>query len=688
MKYLIAQPSLEVVAVNFSTVVFKNFKYNGKKYLSLFLCNCFTIAFLFILLDLKYNKDFIPYIQQDKSLNAVMVMVILIVILFAILFTSYSQGYFVRSRSKEFGVFLTLGMDKRELLLLIFIENMLITASALVLGLVSGTVLTKLFFVLTMKISRFEKLAHHYNLKSYVATAMLFLIIFVVVLISSVAFINRLDLTEVIKEGRKRDKLLKYHPSLLLSGIFALVISMLLIFYKVKEPYEQNIVRYLPLSTALCLSGTYLIISQLGNCILYFCRGSKRLYYNNLLFTNEIYYRFNRNKKIIFSCSILIGVIIFGLGLFYAFGEISVMSVDEMYPYDMSYAEVFGINNISKEKLQDIIEESKAEVAQSKELEFLLSNTYSHPYINNKNIDKKYLSLVSQKNLDEALFKSSIKAFNSSKLKNISVKKGEATLVKIEQSAKLSESFISTTFTINSDSTSYNLKCVNIITNELNFINLPLCNYMLVINDDEYEKVKNKDFIGNLHMITFKQWKKTDRLIYNLKAALKDENSKLSNKPKQLYSKDNSSFSLFSTIEMYNYRVKNSAFSNFISLFVSFLFLMASSLLLYFKIYTEFEEEKLKYIKLAKIGVSEAEFRSLIYKEFLLIFFAPLIFGAVAGYSYLFTMFKIMNFPIGFYLNSFYIFTIYFLFQIVYYYISSRKYVSVIISDFHNDYEL
>ena len=687
MKYLIAQPSLEVVAVNFSTVVFKNFKYNGKKYLSLFLCNCFTIAFLFMLLDLKYNKDFIPYIQQDKSLNAVMVMVILIVILFAILFTSYSQGYFVRSRSKEFGVFLTLGMAKRELLLLIFIENMLITTSALVLGLISGTVLTKLFFVITMRISKFEKIAHHYNLKSYVATAMLFIIIFAAVLISSVAFINRLDLTEVIKEGRKRDKLLKYRPGLLLSGTFALVISMLLIFYKVREPYEQSIVRYLPLSIALCLSGIYLIISQLGSCILYLCRGDKRLYYNNLLFTNEIYYRFNRNKKIIFSCSILIGVIVFALGLFYTFGEISVMSVDEMYPYDMSYAEVFGINNISKEKLQDIIEESKAEVAQSKELEFLLSNTYSHPLIANKNIDKKYISLVSQKNLDEALFKSSIKAFNSSKLKNISVKKGEAILVKIDQSAKLSESFISTTFTINSDSTSYNFKCVNIITNELNFINLPLCDYMIILNDDEYEKVKNKDFIGNLHMITFSQWKKTDRLAHNLKAALKDETSKLSDEAKQLYSKDNSSFSLFSTIEMYNYRVKNSAFSNFISLFVSFLFLMASSLLLYFKIYTEFEEEKLKYGKLAKIGVSEAEFKSLIYKEFLPIFFAPLIFGAMAGYSYLFTMFKIMNFPIGFYLNSFYIFAIYFLFQIVYYHISSRKYVSVIISGFRRSHE-
>lgn len=99
-----------------------------------------------MMLDLNYNEEFMQYIKNDVSMMSVVWLAILVVSLFAVFFIIYTQTYFVKSRSKEFGLFITVGMSKWELNKLVLIENILIAILSLMMGLISGSIFTRLSF--------------------------------------------------------------------------------------------------------------------------------------------------------------------------------------------------------------------------------------------------------------------------------------------------------------------------------------------------------------------------------------------------------------------------------------------------------------------------------------------------------------------------------------------------------------
>lgn len=677
--------------MTFKDVVYKNFKHNIKKYLSLFLCNSFTIMVLFMMLDLKYNEEFMQYIKNDVSMMSVVWLAILVVSLFAVFFIIYTQTYFVKSRSKEFGLFITVGMSKWELNKLVLIENILIAIFSLMMGLISGSIFTRLFFLVTVKVSRLDRISHHFNIKSYVNTSILFLLIFAVVLLILIIFMNRLEPTEIIKEGRKGDKIVKYTPVILLLGIIFVITAILIVFYTMNDS-DQNIIPYLPLSIICALIGLYFIIGQVGSGVLHFLKKNKKIYHNHLLFNNEMHHKFNRNKGIIFSCSILIGVTIFGLGIFYTISKISVWSVDRMYPYNISYSEVLGINNVSKEKINNIINESETPIVDNMKLPFLLYNIESL-IAEEKHLSGGYnnVALVSQKELNKCVFDNVVKDFyQDPSLKDIQLKKDEVIIANLSYNRELQDCSVDTIVSLKSSKSIFKFKIKDIIADNVYYLKFPMSNYIIILNDEDYNEIKNtidKKYIGEFNMLGFKEWRKTGDIVEKIKVELQDQNSKLPEGLKEEYSKYSEHFSLFSNIEIYKNRVEGGNFSNFLAVFISFLFFIASSVIIYFKLYTEMEEEKVKYNKLYRIGMRETEFKNIIYNQLKVIFFSPLIFGGIVAYAYLFTSFKIMNVPIELYFSCSYIFIAYFSFQIIYYFIVSRKYVNDIVGNLSGDYK-
>ncbi|MDF2661155.1 MAG: hypothetical protein K0Q94_3946, partial [Paenibacillus sp.] len=73
----------------------------------------------------------------------------------------------------------------------------------------------------------------------------------------------------------------------------------------------------------------------------------------------------------------------------------------------------------------------------------------------------------------------------------------------------------------------------------------------------------------------------------------------------------------------------------FIGVFVSFLFFIASGSMLYFKLFTEIQEDQAQFRALSRIGVSDAEIRKMTTTQIGISFFVPVVVGMVhAAFAY------------------------------------------------------
>lgn len=62
----------------------------------------------------------------------------------------YASMFLIKRRKKEFGVYLTLGMSKRKVSLILFIETLLIGILSLVIGIIVGVCFSQLMSVLVI----------------------------------------------------------------------------------------------------------------------------------------------------------------------------------------------------------------------------------------------------------------------------------------------------------------------------------------------------------------------------------------------------------------------------------------------------------------------------------------------------------------------------------------------------------
>ena len=64
----------------------------------------------------------------------------------------YANNFLIRRRKKEFGIYMTLGMENKQLSRLIFIETMLIGVVSLVVGVALGVLLSQGLSIFTAKL--------------------------------------------------------------------------------------------------------------------------------------------------------------------------------------------------------------------------------------------------------------------------------------------------------------------------------------------------------------------------------------------------------------------------------------------------------------------------------------------------------------------------------------------------------
>ncbi|CYV17828.1 ABC transporter permease [Streptococcus suis] len=271
-----------------------NLKKNCRLYFPYALMIILSTAIAYIFTALAFHPD----LGQVKGANGVTMVLgfgMIVVMLAVAIMVFYANSFVMKQRSKEFGIYSILGLEKKHLLLMTFLENLVFSVGTILSGLLLGLALDKLFYALLLKAMQMPVvLASTFQLKSLVTVLIYLFGIFALV---SLFNIGKLGLTDSLKlvQGKKRGD--KKIGLLWLQTLLALILlgTGYAIAQLVTSPI-QAIPSFFG-ATLLVILGTYLLFHAGVISLLNWLKQRQTYYYkpDNFISVSNLIFRMRKN---------------------------------------------------------------------------------------------------------------------------------------------------------------------------------------------------------------------------------------------------------------------------------------------------------------------------------------------------------------------------------------------------------
>ncbi|MDK0805865.1 ABC transporter permease [Clostridium perfringens] len=270
-------------------LAFKNIKKSYKNYVIYFLTLIFGICIFYTFNSIESQSVMMELNEQKQSafmmaeqLMGYFSVFIAFVLGFLIV---YANNYLIKRRKKEFGIYMTLGMENGSLSKMIFLETLLIGAISLGIGLVLGIMLSQALSVLTAYMFQVDltKFQFVFSPLGFKRTVLCFSIIYLVVLIFNFISVRKIKLIDLLTASKRNEK--PTIKNLWISVILFLVSVGILgiAYYKViHDGIAFASFNALGLPILLGCIGTFIFFYSLTGFFLKVIQGNKKFYLRDL----------------------------------------------------------------------------------------------------------------------------------------------------------------------------------------------------------------------------------------------------------------------------------------------------------------------------------------------------------------------------------------------------------------------
>ena len=134
---------------------FKNMKKSFKDYSIYFITLVLGVAIFYMFNSLDNQQAMLQVSQSQRDIITIMIRMLEFVSVFVAvilgLLIVYANNFLINRRKKEFGIYMTLGMGKRQISKIILFETILVGILSLIAGLVIGIFASQFMSVLVAK---------------------------------------------------------------------------------------------------------------------------------------------------------------------------------------------------------------------------------------------------------------------------------------------------------------------------------------------------------------------------------------------------------------------------------------------------------------------------------------------------------------------------------------------------------
>ena len=596
-----------------SSLAVSNLKKNRTLYVPFSIASITMMVITYILLALSTNKTIL---QSSGGSTVVMALGfgVVIMLLVSTLTMIYANGFVMKNRSKEFGLYSILGLGRSQIQLLQVIEMLLFAVMNLIVGLVLGVLLNRLAFALLLKAMRFNvPISYEFQIASVIIIGILFSGIFVFLMILNAIKIRVSRPLELLREKKSGEKTGRFLSIRALIGVAILGYA-----YYISQSIESPIkaLGWFFVAVLLVVIATYILFDAGSIALLRFLKNRKTFYYRpiNFISVSNLIFRMRKNAMGLASICILSTMVLVTLGTTGSlqFGAQEV--INRTSPTDFDFRGMYR-------NPEEVAEYSKEVKQLSASVSSKVTDFYEYSYIltagnhegNILNTNVKQLGA-----LPEAMVVLiSVEDYNRNTGENLTVQSGEMLLG--EESFKKKPSFNQVALGDNTFSVAQVIDVKKFSKIAVANPNITDHSYIGILNEEDMVKVVpyySKENDGG-HRTYTRQYV----ALWNTSSQTDEEKKK----ELELYQQSDIAGGIDGKIEIAQLLFQFYGSLLFLGILLAIAFSVGAVLVIYYKQVSEGYEDRERYVILKKIGIDQPMIHQSINRQVLIVFFLPLL---------------------------------------------------------------
>lgn len=183
-------------------LAFRNVKRQMGSYLIYFITVALTVALMFAVNNVLFSDLILARAADMSSLRVGLVFGTVVVSLIVGFVISYATSYMLKLRKREFGAYLTLGMERKDILKLFLLETLLIGAASLLVGIVLGLLVYQGLMLMVCKLMEMDAGFSGYSFKGLLLTVGIVALMFMVSSLFSALYLKRVKIYDLLHGDR------------------------------------------------------------------------------------------------------------------------------------------------------------------------------------------------------------------------------------------------------------------------------------------------------------------------------------------------------------------------------------------------------------------------------------------------------------------------------------------------------
>ncbi|KRE05163.1 ABC transporter permease [Bacillus sp. Root239] len=579
-------------------LVKKNMRKNISRYSLYFFSMIFSIVVYYVFATLQYDQSISKVIGEELRLQGIFNASNYVLLTFIVVFIWYTNSFFIRQRKRELGLYHLVGIEKRTIGKMIFYENMLLGIFSLVVGILLGTVFSRLFVLFLLKLMGLSlSITLTFSLQAVLKTAVVFLIVTIFISFQGYFIMYRYTLLDLFQAESKSERVNKMNSkrSIVVGGLGILLVGYgyYLSSGNIVTPKFFLIVAVVLFSV---IFGTFLLFKATIEWLMELYRERASGYYSfaNMLSVSTMMYRIKANARVLTLITILSATTLVSVGVTYSSYYNTKADARSMQPYDYTlhsknaaqeFTDVLDELDIqSKQYVYHIVKHS----ADLSDFRFITSGYYKDreqiSFLDEEEVRKNGISVPALSANETVIFDSMAKG------KVFKPSTGKTAAVQLNKSEQLA------------------LKVVK--SEPLLILDSDSAGYQFVVNHDTFNKLLKAGQKQAVYVFNTDDGNKQNELTKNYHQIAKKAGE-----------------SRTSYYDVFQAGLMSKGLFIFIGGFLGLVFLMATGSIIYFKQISEAEQERKRFEVLRKLGFSVSQMMSAVRKQQLFTFGLPLVIG-------------------------------------------------------------